>query len=635
MVLDSLHLAVSCACEEYSSTFLVISSLICTMKSLLCATTALASTAAGTSIAEINGDRFLSPFKDKSVSQVKGLVTAVAENGVFLRSTQPDNNPATSEGLFVFSNTIGNQVKTGDVVTLNGVVKEFRSNPEHIYLTELSKPSNIVVVSSGNTFKPLIVGVDTPQPPNREYSSLDKGGVFGFPNAVTSISAANPRLDPKTSGLDFWESLVGELVTLQNVFQVSRPNKYGDVWVRGNYTVTGLNGHGGVTMLKGDANPETIVLGTPIDGSHNPTDTKMGDYLGDVTGVVYYSFGTYRILPLTALKPTGSVPSEYPATFITGTGDCHGFTVADYNAENLAPDSPHMNSVIDQIVHKLRLPDLVFLQEVQDNSGPTNDGVVSANVTLSTLTQGIKKLSGVTYNFTDVDPVDGQDGGQPGGNIRCAYLYRPDTVELYKVNPGSSNDANEVLDGPELKFNPGRIGQTDDNFEATRKPLIAMWTTVKQPKKEFFTVNVHFSSKGGSTGLHGDPRPPVNKGIEKRTGQMELTADLIAQILQKDAGARIIASGDFNEFAQVRPMQVFAAKSGLVEADEAAGLPEVERYTYLYDQNSEALDHMFISESLTRNVSVEHLHLNTWQEFKGQTSDHDPSVARLDMCGAS
>lgn len=565
MVLDSLHLAVSCACEEYSSTFLVISSLICTMKSLLCATTALASTAAGTSIAEINGDRFLSPFKDKSVSQVKGLVTAIAENGVFLRSTQPDNNPATSEGLFVFSNTIGNQVKTGDVVTLNGVVKEFRyvcvkypskgtlyaelsalcrSNPEHIYLTELSKPSNIVVVSSGNTFKPLIVGVDTPQPPNREFSSLDKGGVFGFPNAVTSISAANPKLDPKTSGLDFWESLVGELVTLQNVFQVSRPNKYGDVWVRGNYTVTGLNGHGGVTMLKGgetnysdlitmsrdadgmiiDANPETIVLGTPIDGSHNPTDTKMGDYLGDVTGVVYYSFGTYRILPLTALKPTGSVPSEYPATSITGTGDCHGFTVADYNAENLAPDSPHMNSVIDQIVHKLRLPDLVFLQEVQDNSGPTNDGVVSANVTLSTLTQGIKKLSGVTYNFTDVDPVDGQDGGQPGGNIRCAYLYRPDTVELYKVNPGSSNDANEVLDGPELKFNPGRIGQTDDNFEATRKPLIAMWTTVKQPKKEFFTVNVHFSSKGGSTGLHGDPRPPVNKGIEKRTGQMELTA---------------------------------------------------------------------------------------------------------------
>lgn len=82
-------------------------------------------------------------------------------------------------------------------------------------------------------------------------------------------------------------------------------------------------------------------------------------------------------------------------------------------------------------------------------------------------------------------------------------------------------------------------------------------------------------------------------------------------------------------------MQVFAAKSGLVEADEAAGLPEVERYTYLYDQNSEALDHMFISESLARNVSVEHLHLNTWQEFKRQTSDHDPSVARLDMCGAS
>lgn len=371
-------------------------------------------------------------------------------------------------------------------------------------------------------------------------------------------------LDPTAYGLDFWESLVGELVTIQSAHLVSRPNQYGDVWVRGNYTVTGVNGHGGLTMLDGgeslffalvrsslceetataamdmaltrqkynhvDANPEAIVVGSPLDGSKNPTDTKMGDYIGDVTGVVYNAFGTYRVLPLTAVKTITPSSPDYPATSLASSAHCNGLTVADYNAENLAPNSAHLPSVVSQIVTKLRTPDLIFLQEVQDNSGPVDNGVTSANLTLSTLTQGIEKTSGVRYDFVEVAPVDGQDGGQPGGNIRCAYLYRPDAVELYKPNPGGSNDENAVVDGPSIKYNPGRIGQSDANFEATRKPLVAMWKPVKGPNKVFFTINVHFSSKGGSTGLHGDPRPPVNKGVEKRTGQMELTAVSLYQI---------------------------------------------------------------------------------------------------------
>lgn len=65
----------------------------------------------------------------------------------------------------------------------------------------------------------------------------------------------------------------------------------------------------------------------------------------------------------------------------------------------------------------------MFLQEIQDNSGPKDDGTVDANVTLSTLVNAITKISNVTYSFVEVIPVDGQDGGQPGGNIRQAYLW--------------------------------------------------------------------------------------------------------------------------------------------------------------------------------------------------------------------
>lgn len=86
---------------------------------------AILGSAAATSIAEINGDRFLSPFKDKTVTGIKGLVTATNSNGIFLQSTEPDENPATSEGLFVYS-TAAKTVKVGDIVTLDGLVAEYR-----------------------------------------------------------------------------------------------------------------------------------------------------------------------------------------------------------------------------------------------------------------------------------------------------------------------------------------------------------------------------------------------------------------------------------------------------------------------------------------------------------------------------
>ena len=125
------------------------------------------------------------------------------------------------------------------------------NNPDHGFLTQLSFPENIKVVSSDNEVEPLVIGVDTLSPPTEEFSSLDEGGVFGVPNAASRLSEANPKLDPTKYGVDFWESLVGELVTIKDTYLISRPNQYGDVWVRGDWNVSGLNGQGGLTMLDG------------------------------------------------------------------------------------------------------------------------------------------------------------------------------------------------------------------------------------------------------------------------------------------------------------------------------------------------------------------------------------------------
>ena len=88
---------------------------------------ALASGVRAVSIAEINGNRFLSAYNGKTVTGVEGLVTAVGKDGLYLRSTSPDNDKATSEGLYVYlKNAAEQEVVVGDIITLSGTISEYR-----------------------------------------------------------------------------------------------------------------------------------------------------------------------------------------------------------------------------------------------------------------------------------------------------------------------------------------------------------------------------------------------------------------------------------------------------------------------------------------------------------------------------
>lgn len=279
-------------------------------------------------------------------------------------------------------------------------------------------------------------------------------------------------------------------------------------------------------MRATDSNPEGIVIGSPLDGSKNPSDTKLGDTLEDITGVVYQAFGFYRILPLTKVVVVASQEPVLPSsTSLTSDGVCSGLTVGSYNIENFSPvDTAHVEAVAQHIVNYLKTPDLVFLQEVQDDNGAVDDGTVSSDLTLSTLAAAIEKASGgFAYNFTYVAPVNKNDGGAPGGNIRTAYLFRRDVLALRDPNPAGSTVANEVLPGGALKYNPGLIDPTNEAFTNSRKPLTAVWQTL-DGNNTFYTVNVHWGSKGGSSSIHGDARPPVNGGVEDRIAQAEVTA---------------------------------------------------------------------------------------------------------------
>ncbi|KAK7469141.1 hypothetical protein VKT23_003631 [Stygiomarasmius scandens] len=597
-------------------------------------------------VTDIQGPAWLSPFAGQTVSNVTGIVTAKGDSGFYI-SGEPVNDERVSNGLFIFSSssTVLNKVNTGDLVSITGRVAEFRSSssPDDLSQTEISSPSadNIVVLSSGSTVSPIILGRDR-SPPTEFLSALDVGpdGWLSAPNNQSRVDTVNATLQPELYGMDFWSSLEGQLVTVPSPVALDFQNRFGEFWVHGDWPVTGKNGRGGLTITISpdgtpDANPETVIIGEPLDGSRNP-EVAVGTTLTDITGVVQYQFGFYYILPLTAPTVLTSPDSTVPPSSIVASNDYCAITFGDYNVENMAPTSAHLPTVADHIANFLLAPDILFLQEIQDNSGPTDDGVVIANVTLGTLVKAIADISNVTYDFVEIAPVDGQDGGQPGGNIRQAYLYRPEKLSLVPGSPaGEALDSVEVASDysgkVSLSFNPGRIDPTNSAWANSRKPLVAQWQTASG--SILFTINVHFTSKGGSSSTQGNARPPVNLPVDTRTMQVALVADFVKSVLSADSEANVIIGGDFNEFSQTR--SVFASLNGIMtEIDEVAGIPPVERYTYVFDQNTEQLDHIFISPAIAnRTLAFEHIHVNNWSpSLSARISDHDPSTGEFRVC---
>jgi predicted extracellular nuclease len=151
---------------------------------------------------------------------------------------------------------------------------------------------------------------------------------------------------------------------------------------------------------------------------------NVGDhYSGSIVGVMDYNFGN----PFVEVTTPGLTAIHDDVTRETTDPLAPGeLAVSTFNFENLAPTNPQskFDSLASLIVNNLRSPDLIAGEEVQDNNGATDNGVVDASQTLSRLVAAIQAAGGPTYAWREIDPVNDQDGGEPGGNIRQVFLFR-------------------------------------------------------------------------------------------------------------------------------------------------------------------------------------------------------------------
>lgn len=154
-----------------------------------------------------------------------------------------------STGLRLFGNLASKLAQVGDLVSVAGRVTEYRSRDNDLFLTELDQLSSVKTLSTGHAIAPLVLGVDR-TPPRNQFSSLDTGsdGWLSFPNNITLLESVNATLRPDEFGLDFWESLEGELVTVPSPTAANFPDRFGSIWVYGDWPVTGQNKRGGLTI---------------------------------------------------------------------------------------------------------------------------------------------------------------------------------------------------------------------------------------------------------------------------------------------------------------------------------------------------------------------------------------------------
>jgi hypothetical protein len=183
------------------------------------------------------------------------------------------------------------------------------------------------------------------------------------------------------------------------------------------------------------------------------------------------------------------------------------------------------------------------------------------------------------------------------------------------------------LDGLALSHSPGRIAPAHPAFADSRKPLAGEFVF---NGRKVFVVAAHFKSKVDDDPLFGVNQPPVPATEAQRLAQAQVVNGFVGAILARDAGANVVVLGDLNDFGFAPPL---VALAGSLLTNLTDGLAEGERYSYVFDGNSQQLDHILVSGALAAGAAPEVDIVHAVAEFPaaGRATDHDPVLARLHL----
>lgn len=555
-------------------------------------------------IPEIQGSGQFSPFQGEIV-ETTGVVTLITANGrdMWIQDPDGDGDPATSDGIFVDDrDTLFPQPEVGDLVTITGQVEEQQFG-NALPRTRIDDTELVSIQSTGNPLPAPVPLVD-------------------LPNEIVA------------NGIDFWEPLEGMRVSVENGFVVAATSRFGEFGMlaeadanadlrSGYFAQTKqilIRGLGGGEV---DYNPERILVD---DASLSEAIiVSPGDRIRSLVGVVDYTFGNYKLQPASADVKTGKLPTPPVSRRSGGFGNV---TVTTYNVENLFdladnPDKADENSTPSAaeletqlaklalaIEIELRLPEVLVVQEVENTT------------ILQELGDLVNDATDTHYQAVSFETSDAR-------GIEVGFLWNTDRVTLL--------DAFQ-MSGPDVEAAFG-LGSASPG----REPLVGLF---RLEGHEVTIIGNHFKSKGGDDPLFGVNQPPIRVTEVQRKMQAQVVRDFVNDILDGAPNAKVIVTGDLNDFqfgepgeGSDHPLAILEGGPGEVPFVNLIKLEKsAETFTFVFDGNSQVLDHMLISPGLWHHFqAVDILHFNAGfpsalgsvPDTTIRASDHDALEARF------
>jgi predicted extracellular nuclease len=352
---------------------------------------------------------------------------------------------------------------------------------------------------------------------------------------------------------------------------------------------------------------------------------KPGDRVRSLVGVVDYTFGNYKLQPASFDVKTHNLP-KLPAS--TRSGDPGNLTITTFNLETLfdlinnpdkddegsTPSPGELDTQLTRLARasqvELDLPEILVVQEVENTA------------ILQELGDRVNTTAGTDYVAVSFETSDVR-------GIEVGFLWDANRVSLLDAYQMSGPDV-EAWFGPSSP-SPGR------------EPLVGVFDIQGYA---FTIIGNHFKSKSGDDPLFGVNWPPLRATEVQRKGQATVVRAFVDGILNGNPNALVMVAGDLNDFqfsepgeGTDHPVAILEGLNGGVPLINLLGLEKpAEAYTYVYDGNSQVLDHMLVSPALFDMVAgADILHFNAgFSSDLGadpsttlRASDHDPLEGRF------
>lgn len=551
-----------------------------------------------------------------TVQTAEGVVTLKVSNGFFMQDAAGDNDPTSSDGIFVYTVTAPT-VQVGQIARVTGLVFEYTPTGAKRSYTEFKDVTAVVPMGDGPAITPanielganlaqyegMLVRFTRPLTVNQAEFLGDRG----------ELTLANGRLEVPT-----------------NRYPARTPEAY---------ALAAANAANMIVLDDGlFVTPATI----PYIGQDGTV--RVGDTVSDLVGVIDFGAAggnvtTFKLQPTAAPVFSRSNPREdapalaagnvkvasanvlnFFTTFTnghnvegqTGQGCKIGSTTTAGNCRG-ADNMEEFVRQRDKIVAELKAidADVYGLMEIQNNG----------EYAVTYLTNALNAAVGSNaYAVVPAPAATGTDA------IRVAMIYKPSKLTLVG-------------------------GALSDGDAINNRPPMAQTFQAANGEKFSLVVN-HLKSKGScpsGSGLdadQGDSQGCWNNTRKQQAARLVNT--FVPQVVAAAGDPDVLLIGDMNSYGMEDPVFVMTG-AGFVNQLERYVRPNGTPYSYVFGSNSGYLDHALASGSLSPQVAgAAEWHLNAdeptvidynkdgkpqdlYNALPYRASDHDPVVVSLNL----